>query len=49
LVSCPCDVTAWRKHMQSVKGGAIWERPVRGTGDEQKLQSFQENRVTSFR
>ncbi|UPJ53683.1 alpha/beta fold hydrolase [Bradyrhizobium sp. 200] len=29
LVSCPCDVTAWRKHMQSVKGGAIWERPVR--------------------
>jgi pimeloyl-ACP methyl ester carboxylesterase len=29
LVSCPCDVAAWRKHMQSVKGGAIWERPVR--------------------
>ncbi|WP_334361431.1 MULTISPECIES: alpha/beta hydrolase family protein [unclassified Bradyrhizobium] len=29
LVSCPCDVTAWRKHMQSVKGGAIWERDVR--------------------
>jgi len=29
LVSCPCDVTAWRKHMQSVKGGAIWEQPVR--------------------
>jgi len=29
LVSCPCDVTAWRKHMQSVKGGALWERPVR--------------------
>jgi pimeloyl-ACP methyl ester carboxylesterase len=29
LVACPCDVTAWRKHMQSVKGGAIWERPVR--------------------
>jgi pimeloyl-ACP methyl ester carboxylesterase len=29
LVSCPCDLTAWRKHMQSVKGGAIWERPVR--------------------
>jgi len=29
LVSCPCDVTAWRKYMQSVKGGAIWERPVR--------------------
>lgn len=29
LVSCPCDVPAWRKHMQSVKGGAIWERPVR--------------------
>jgi predicted esterase len=29
LVSCPCDVAEWRKHMQSVKGGAIWERPVR--------------------
>jgi len=29
LVSCPCDLTAWRKHMQSLKGGAIWERPVR--------------------
>jgi predicted esterase len=29
LVSCPCDVPGWRKYMQSVKGGAIWERPVR--------------------
>jgi alpha-beta hydrolase superfamily lysophospholipase len=29
LVSCLCDLAAWRKHMQSVKGGAIWERPVR--------------------
>jgi pimeloyl-ACP methyl ester carboxylesterase len=29
LVSCPCDVAAWRKHMQAVKGGTIWERPVR--------------------
>jgi pimeloyl-ACP methyl ester carboxylesterase len=29
LVSCPCDVAAWRKYMQSVKGGAIWERPAR--------------------
>ena len=29
LVSCPCDLTEWRKHMQSVKGGAFWERPVR--------------------
>jgi predicted esterase len=29
LVSCPCDVTEWRKHMQSVKGRAIRERPVR--------------------
>src|SRR5262249_22822420 len=29
LVSCPCDVAAWRRHMQSTKGGAIWERPVR--------------------
>jgi pimeloyl-ACP methyl ester carboxylesterase len=29
LVSCPCDLAEWRKHMQSIKGGAIWERPVR--------------------
>jgi pimeloyl-ACP methyl ester carboxylesterase len=29
LVSCPCDLAAWRRHMQSIKGGAIWERPVR--------------------
>jgi pimeloyl-ACP methyl ester carboxylesterase len=29
LVSCPCDVAEWRKHMQSIKEGAIWERPVR--------------------
>jgi acetyl esterase/lipase len=30
LISCPsCDLAEWRKHMQVVKGGAIWERPVR--------------------
>lgn len=29
LVSCVCDLDAWRKHMQSTKGGRIWERPVR--------------------
>jgi predicted esterase len=29
LVSCPCDLAAWRKHMQSVKGGAIWDRRIR--------------------
>jgi predicted esterase len=29
LVSCPCDLAAWRKHMQQLKGGSIWERPVR--------------------
>ena len=29
LVSCVCDLEAWRKHMHSIKGGAIWERPVR--------------------
>ena len=28
LVSCPCDVPAWRAHMKSVQGGAIWDRPV---------------------
>jgi pimeloyl-ACP methyl ester carboxylesterase len=29
LVSCPCDAAAWRKHMQAVKKGAIWDLPVR--------------------
>ena len=29
LVSCPCDVAAWRRHMQSVRRTAIWEWPVR--------------------
>lgn len=29
LVSCPCDVDAWRKHMYSTRGGKIWESPVR--------------------
>jgi pimeloyl-ACP methyl ester carboxylesterase len=29
LVSCPCDVAEWRKQMQAIRGGAIWERPVR--------------------
>jgi hypothetical protein len=29
IVSCVCDLEAWRKHMRSIKGGAIWERPVR--------------------
>jgi len=29
LVSCVCDLDAWRKHMQATKGGKIWERPVR--------------------
>jgi pimeloyl-ACP methyl ester carboxylesterase len=29
LVGCPCDVTAWRKHMQSIRRTAIWEWPVR--------------------
>jgi predicted esterase len=29
LVSCVCDLEAWRKHMQATKGGKMWERPVR--------------------
>lgn len=29
LVSCVCDLGAWRKHMYATKGGRIWERPVR--------------------
>lgn len=28
LVSCPCDVPAWRAHMKSVQKAAIWDRPV---------------------
>jgi pimeloyl-ACP methyl ester carboxylesterase len=29
MVSCPCDLTAWRKHMQELQGGAIWSAPVK--------------------
>ena len=29
LVSCPCDVPRWRRHMQQRQGGAIWDAPVR--------------------
>ncbi len=28
LVSCPCDVTAWRKHMLNLKKNPIWLAPV---------------------
>ena len=28
LVSCPCDVAAWRLHMFEMQGGAIWKTPV---------------------
>jgi pimeloyl-ACP methyl ester carboxylesterase len=29
LVSCPCDVPAWRKHMQEVQRDPIWSAPVK--------------------
>jgi predicted esterase len=29
LVSCPCDVAAWRRHMSLLTGGWIWQRPER--------------------
>ena len=28
LVSCPCDVPAWRRHMDSVQHDPIWRTPV---------------------
>jgi predicted esterase len=28
LVSCPCDVAAWRAHMKAVQHSGIWDRPV---------------------
>lgn len=28
LVSCPCDVPAWRRHMDSLQHAAIWRLPV---------------------
>lgn len=29
LVSCPCDLPAWRAHMKTLQhGAAIWDRPV---------------------
>jgi pimeloyl-ACP methyl ester carboxylesterase len=29
LVSCPCDLEAWRRHMADTQGDPIWRRPVR--------------------
>lgn len=29
LVSCPCDVPAWRQHMDSAQHAPIWRLPVR--------------------
>jgi len=26
LVSCPCDLPAWRKHMRGVKNSSLWKR-----------------------
>jgi pimeloyl-ACP methyl ester carboxylesterase len=28
LVSCPCDLPAWRAHMKATQRAAIWDRPV---------------------
>ncbi len=28
LVSCPCDVAAWRRHMKARQGSEIWDAPV---------------------
>jgi pimeloyl-ACP methyl ester carboxylesterase len=31
MVSCPCDLAAWRHHMQQIQNGnPIWSKPVRG-------------------
>jgi predicted esterase len=28
LVSCPCDLPEWRRHMRAKQGNAIWGQPV---------------------
>jgi predicted esterase len=28
LLSCPCDVGAWRKHMKEVQLAPVWDQPV---------------------
>jgi predicted esterase len=28
LLSCPCEVPAWRKHMNTLRPNALWETPV---------------------
>lgn len=28
MVSCPCDLNAWRKHMMEVQANPIWRKPV---------------------
>jgi pimeloyl-ACP methyl ester carboxylesterase len=31
LVSCPCDLPAWRRHMQALQNGnSIWSAPING-------------------
>ena len=31
LVSCPCDLPAWRRHMQALRNGhPIWSAPIQG-------------------
>jgi predicted esterase len=28
LLSCPCDVPAWRKHMNTLRPNPLWDEPV---------------------
>lgn len=28
MVSCPCELEEWRKHMLELQGGDIWKKPV---------------------
>ncbi len=42
LVSCPCDVSAWRKHMQSVSPSPLWTVPVRSISPMDHAGSIRE-------
>jgi pimeloyl-ACP methyl ester carboxylesterase len=36
LVSCPCDLVAWRKHMMRLQGNnPIWSAPIRGLSPQE--------------
>jgi dienelactone hydrolase len=41
LISCPCDVGAWRKHMKGLQGGnEIWEESVKSLSPIEEIKNL---------